>query len=68
MAKIITPLDCLRVVNAKGIIVEEAGTLSHVAIYARELGIPCIRLKDATKLIPPGKLVKIHADGTVEVE
>ena len=62
-----TPLDSLKVVNARGIIVEEGGTLSHIAIYARELGIPCIRLPNATKLIPAGSRAKIHGDGRVEV-
>ena len=67
VAKRITPLDSLKVVNAKGVIVEEGGKLSHIAIYARELGIPCVRLPDATKLIPVGSRVRIHEDGTIEV-
>ncbi len=67
VAKLITPIDCLKIVNAKGIIVEEGGKLSHIAIYARELGIPCIRLENATQLIPPGRMVKIYEDGTIEV-
>ena len=67
VARKITPLDSLKVVNAKGIIVEEGGTLSHIAIYARELGIPCVRLPGATKLIPAGSRVRIHGDGRVEI-
>jgi|GEM_PF-5383439 len=38
-------------VDAKGIIVEKGGILSHSAIFARELNISCIRLKDATKIL-----------------
>jgi len=67
VAEKVTPLDSLKVVNAKGIIVEEGGTLSHIAIYARELGIPCVRLPGATKLIPAGSRVRIHGDGRVEI-
>ncbi len=67
VARRITPLDSLKVVNAKGIIVEEGGKLSHIAIYARELGMPCVRLPNATRLIPINSRVKIHEDGTVEV-
>jgi phosphoenolpyruvate-protein kinase (PTS system EI component) len=40
VAKKITPLDALKVVGAAGIIIEEGGKLSHIAIYTRELGIP----------------------------
>jgi len=67
VAEKVTPLDSLKVVNAKGVIVEEGGTLSHIAIYARELGIPCVRLPGATKLIPAGSRVRIHGDGRVEI-
>ena len=67
VARRVTPLDSLKVVDARGIIVEWGGTLSHIAIYARELGIPCVRLPDATRLIPAGSRVRIRGDGTVEV-
>ncbi len=67
VAKRITPLDSFKVVNALGIIVEEGGMLSHIAIYARELGIPCVKLDNATKLLPKCSLVKIHENGTIEL-
>ncbi len=67
VAKRVTPLDSLKVVNAKGIILEEGGKLSHIAIYARELEIPCVRLPNATRLIPISSRVKIYEDGTIDV-
>lgn len=66
VARRITPLDSLKVVNAKGVIVEDGRTLSHIAICTKELGIPCIRLLGATKLIPVGSRVKIYENGRVE--
>jgi len=35
----------------KGIVIEKGGVLSHASIVARELGIPCLVLPDATKII-----------------
>ena len=45
--------------QARGLIVERGGMLSHGAIVARDFGIPAVVLKDATRLIPNGAVVKI---------
>ena len=49
--------------NASGIVVERGSLLSHSAIVARELGIPCVvGVKNATKHITTSELIEI--DGT----
>jgi len=54
--------------NASAIVVERGSLLSHSAIVARELGIPCVvGLKDATNWIQDGEMLKVDgATGTVE--
>jgi len=54
--------------NASAIVVERGSLLSHSAIVARELGIPCVvGLKDATNWITDGEqLVVDGATGQVE--
>lgn len=54
--------------NASAIVVERGSLLSHSAIVARELGIPCVvGLKDATKWISDGEMLKVDgATGQVE--
>ena len=54
--------------NAGAIVVERGSLLSHSAIVARELGIPCVvGLKDATRWIVDGERVRVDgAGGTVE--
>lgn len=47
--------------NAKALIVERGGLLSHGALIAREFGLPAIRLEDALRLIPPGAEVQVNA-------
>ena len=68
VAPFITPLHSIYVKDARGIIVEQGGTLSHIAIYSRELGIPCVRLEDATTLLPAGAWVRLSPDGVIEIE
>lgn len=47
----------------KGLIIERGGILSHAAIVARELGIPCVvGVEMATRLIPDGATVEILLD------
>lgn len=55
-------------VNAAGIIAERGSLLSHSAIVAREMGVPCIvGLKGATEWLRTGDLVRIDGGaGTVE--
>ncbi len=46
--------------NASAIVVERGSLLSHSAIVARELGIPCVvGLKNATRWIQNGELVQV---------
>ncbi|MBU2981681.1 hypothetical protein KO498_07610 [Lentibacter algarum] len=54
--------------NASAIVVERGSLLSHSAIVARELGIPCVvGLKGATQWIENGELISVDgATGQVE--
>ncbi len=54
--------------NAAGIIVERGSLLSHSAIVAREMGIPCVvGLKGATQWLRTGDLVRLDGGaGLVE--
>ncbi|MCG3179533.1 MAG: Prodigiosin synthesizing transferase PigC [Phycisphaerae bacterium] len=49
-------------VNARGLIVERGGILSHGAIVARDFGIPAVVCENATKLLRDGG--RITVDGT----
>jgi pyruvate,water dikinase len=52
-----------------GMAIDVGGTLSHAAIIARELGIPCvIGTGNGTRAIPDGALVEIDgSQGTVQI-
>lgn len=54
--------------NASAIVVERGSLLSHSAIVARELGIPCVvGLKGATQWIKDGEMLSVDgASGAVE--
>ncbi len=54
--------------NASAIVVERGSLLSHSAIVARELGIPCVvGLKGATRWIEDGEMISVDgASGAVE--
>ncbi|MDN5567877.1 MAG: hypothetical protein L0G27_03855, partial [Paracoccus sp. (in: a-proteobacteria)] len=54
--------------NASAIVVERGSLLSHSAIVARELGIPCVvGLKNATQWITDGEMIAVDgATGQVE--
>jgi phosphohistidine swiveling domain-containing protein len=54
---------------AGGVAVDMGGTMSHAAIVARELGIPCLTCTvDGTRRIHTGDLVRLDGDGgTMEV-
>jgi len=57
------PLYLPAIEKAKAIITDIGGLLSHAAIIARELGIPCIvNTKKATKVLKDG--VEVIVDGT----
>jgi pyruvate,water dikinase len=47
---------------AGGVIVEVGGLICHAAMVARELGVPAVVLKNATRLIPDGALIDLDAD------
>lgn len=54
--------------KSKGIITEEGSSLSHAAIVARELGIPCIvGYKNATKIFPTGTEIILDATNSMIV-
>ncbi|MBS0205194.1 MAG: hypothetical protein JSS49_20005 [Planctomycetes bacterium] len=56
-------------VNARGLIVERGGVLSHGAIVARDFGIPAVVLESATQLIAEGALLDLDAvHGTILVQ
>ena len=48
-------------VNARGLVVERGGVLSHGAIVARDFGIPAVVCRGATHRIKDGS--KLHLDG-----
>ena len=54
--------------NASGVIAERGSLLSHSAIVAREMGVPCVvALKGATNWLKTGDLVRLDG-GTGRVE
>src|SRR5262249_49927533 len=55
--------------KASAIVVDTGGLLSHAAIVARELKIPCIiGTERATKVLKNGDVVKVDADrGVVRI-
>lgn len=54
--------------NASGVIAERGSLLSHSAIVAREMGVPCVvALKGVTQWLKTGDLVRLDG-GTGRVE
>ncbi len=55
-------------VNARGLIVERGGVLSHGAIVARDFGIPAVVLEGATQILTDGSILDLDANhGTIIV-
>jgi len=55
-------------VNARGLIVERGGILSHGAIVARDFGIPAVVCERATELIPDGAAIEVDGSrGTITI-
>jgi pyruvate,water dikinase len=54
---------------AGGVVVDMGGTMSHAAIVARELGIPCVTCTvDGTRRLKTGDLVRLDGDnGRIEL-
>jgi len=48
--------------EAKGLVVERGGMLSHGAIVARDFGIPAVVYEDATRHIPDGTHIEIDGN------
>lgn len=46
----------------KGIVIEHGGVLSHASIVAREFGIPCIIIEDATSYIDDNDIISINPE------
>jgi len=55
--------------QAKAIITETGGLLSHAAIVSREFGIPCIvGVKDITKKLKTGDKIELNLiNGTIKI-
>lgn len=54
--------------RSAGVVTNEGGLLSHAAIVARELGIPCIvATRTATKTLRDGQMIELCASGAVVV-
>jgi phosphohistidine swiveling domain-containing protein len=51
--------------DARALVVERGGVLSHGAIVARDFGIPAVVLPEATRLLPEG--VPVRVDGNTGV-
>jgi pyruvate,water dikinase len=55
--------------NAKAIVTDEGGILSHAAIISRELKIPCVvGTKIATKILKDGNKVKVDGNTGIVVK
>ncbi len=48
--------------NARGLVVERGGVLSHGAIVARDFGIPAVACPQATKQLQDGDLVRVDGN------
>jgi pyruvate,water dikinase len=48
--------------NARGLVVERGGILSHGAIVARDFGIPAVVCPNATRLIPNGRRIRVDGN------
>lgn len=69
IARTTDPSWVVRFMAVAGMVIDVGGTLSHAAIIARELGVPCvIGTGNGTELIPDGALVEIDGThGTVRI-
>ena len=63
VTKMTTPLFTPAIMKASALVTDVGGILSHAAIIARELGIPCVvGTKDATKRLSDGDLIVVDGD------
>ncbi len=55
-------------INARGVIVERGGILSHGAIVARDFGIPAVVCPNATRLIKNGQTIRVDGNhGRIQI-
>jgi pyruvate,water dikinase len=56
-------------INAKGLVMEVGGLMTHGSVVAREYGIPAVvSVPDATKVIQTGQMIRVNGDeGYVEI-
>jgi pyruvate,water dikinase len=56
-------------INAKGLVMEVGGLMTHGSVVAREYGIPAVvNVPDATKTIQNGQMIRVNGDeGFVEI-
>jgi pyruvate,water dikinase len=56
-------------INAKGLVMEVGGLMTHGSVVAREYGIPAVvSVPDATKTIRTGQMIRVNGDeGFVEI-
>jgi pyruvate,water dikinase len=54
---------------ARALVVDIGGQLSHAAVVARELGIPCVmNVRDGTRVVRDGDRLRVDGGaGTVEI-
>jgi pyruvate,water dikinase len=63
VTKMTTPLFTPAIMKASALVTDVGGMLSHAAIIARELGIPCVvDTKEATKRLNDGDLIIVNGD------
>lgn len=56
------PAFAIGVMNASGLICEGGGTLTHICIVAREMGIPCLTsVKKATEIFKENMSITLDA-------
>ncbi len=62
-----SPLWTVGMLRAGAIISEVGGMISHAAIVAREMGVPCVvAVEQATSLLANGTLVRVDGEtGTI---
>ncbi len=66
----ISPVDVVNVAEKgiKGIVVEKGSETSHASILARSMGIPMVKLPDATEVLNNGDVVLVDGDRGVVVD
>jgi len=68
VASTIDPASVPFLTGAAAFVVEQGGTLSHVAILARQLSIPAVVVERITHLVADGDEIRVDADrGLIEL-